>query len=72
MRETKRRDIRVIKKREVVAPEPPVEPPATDRSIMAAVDNWIEERNDTREADRTFSSVSITEWRNQNYAKESI
>lgn len=71
MKKSKPRAIRVVKKG-IEPPVPPDEPPTSDRSIMAAVDNWIEERNDSREADRTFSSVSITKWRNQNYAKESI
>lgn len=37
--------------------------PASDRSIAAAVDNWIAERNCNRDAALIFSNLSIANWR---------
>lgn len=71
MKKSKPRAIRVVKKG-IEPPVPPDEPPTSDRSIMAAVDNWIKERNDSRDDECTFSSISITKWRNQNYVRELI
>ena len=63
MKNTKGREIHVIKKSDLLAPEPPAAPPISERSIMAAVDGWIGERNDNRDADLISSSLSITKWR---------
>ena len=63
MENSKRRAVHVVKKRDLIALDPPVVPPPSDRSIAAAVDNWIAERSYNRDVDRTFSNLNITNWR---------
>ncbi len=63
MENSKRRAVHVIKKRDMIAPEPPAEPPASDRSIAAAVDNWIAERSCNQDDSLIFSNLSIANWR---------
>jgi hypothetical protein len=65
MENSKRRAVHVVKKQDPIAPDPSMVPasPASDRSIAAAVDNWIAERNCNRDAALIFSNVSIANWR---------
>ena len=63
MEKLKRRAVHVVKKQDQIAPGPSIVPPPSDRSIAAAVDNWIVERNCNRDASLIFSNLSIANWR---------
>ena len=56
------RAIRVVKKN-LAAPVPPIAQAISNHSISQAVDNWIEERNNSRNVERIFSTDNIVNWR---------
>ena len=62
MKNSKPRAIRVVKKK-LDAPVLPIAKAISNHSISQAVDNWIEERNNSRNVERIFSTDNIVNWR---------
>jgi hypothetical protein len=72
MKNSNVRQIRVIKRNSLAAGlrsqgsiDPSAIEPATGHAISNAVDNWVVERNESRQAEKVFSSSNILKWKSR-------